>query len=171
MVSISNQARSINQQAQAGLGQYLGGGTNAALQFQSQMGLGDPNIPAFDVTQLPGYQQSMNQGIAAVNQGAASAGMLNSGERLKSLQQTGQSVFGDYYNNYMNRLQAMQSQGLSAQNSLTNTQTNNLGTVASYRAAKAAAAGGGGGGGGMAGLGDILGAGASMYGTYSGGAA
>jgi len=163
MAGIQRQAKAINAEAAAGLSPYLTGGNQAALQFQAQMGLGDPSVQAFDVTQLPGYQQSLNQGMSAVNQGAASSGMLNSGERLKSLQQAGQSVFGDYYNNYMNRLQGLQSQGLSAQNALTGTQVSNLGTMANYRSAMH-----GGGGGGASPVGDIAGAAASMFGTWMG---
>lgn len=95
---------------------YLKSGKTALDQYMSQLGLGDQ--PAYDVTQLPGYQQSLTQGINAINQGAAGSGMLMSGERLKGLQSEGQNVFGNYYSDYMNRLQGMQGQGYNAAQSL-----------------------------------------------------
>lgn len=145
---------------------YTSAGGTAMQQLMAQMGMGDGQTQAFDVTQLPGYQQSQTQGINAVNQGAASAGMLNSGERLKSLQSSGQSVFGDYYNNYMNRLMGIGQQGMGAATSAASNLTNNLNALTQHRMQVAASSGGGGGP-----MGDILSAGASMYGTYSGGQA
>lgn len=140
---------------------YMNAGQAGMQQLMAQMGLGDTS-QAFDVTQLPGYQQSQRQGIMAVNQGAAGAGMLNSGERLKSLQASGQSVFGDYYNNYMNRLQGLTGQGLNAASSASNTLTNNLNAMTAHRSQQMGAP--------MSGspVGDIAGAAASMFGTYMG---
>lgn len=138
---------------------YMEGGNTAMEQMMAQMGLSDQR--AFDVTTLPGYQQSMNQAISAVNQGAASEGMLHSGERLKSLQQAGQSVFGNYYENYMNRLMGLSQQGLGAASSAQNTLTNNLNALTARKSAEE-------GGGGGSPMGDIMGAAASMFGTYMG---
>ena len=86
------------------------GGKAAYQQYLAQMGMGDGNTPLFDVTQIPGYQQSLQQGLSAVNQGAAGAGMLMSGDRLKGLQSEGQKVFGNYYQDYMGRLQGLSQQ-------------------------------------------------------------
>ena len=94
---------------QAQASPYLGAGSAATGQLQSQLGLGGG--PAFDVTTLPGYQAALEQGLGAVNQGAAGAGMLMSGERLKGLQRAGQDVFGQYYNTYMDRLMGLSGQG------------------------------------------------------------
>lgn len=140
---------------------YTQAGQSAMQQLMAQMGMGD-GTQAFDVTQLPGYQQAQKQGMNAVNQGAASAGMLNSGERMKSLQQSGMSVFGDYYNNYMNRLMGITQQGQSAATSAASNLTNNLNALTQHRMQVAAMGGGG------SPMGDILGSAASMYGTYKG---
>ncbi len=107
------------RKAEADYQPYVQGGRSAQEQMMAQLGLGGP-AKAFDVTQLPGYQQSLKQGIGAVNQGGAGAGMLMSGERLKGLQDVGQNVFGDYYNNYMNRISGMSQQGMSAVGNLAN---------------------------------------------------
>lgn len=90
---------------------YIQAGGNALSQFQAQMGMGGD---AYDVTQLPGYQAALKEGLGAVNAGAAGSGMLMSGSRLKGLQSAGQRVFGDYYNNYMNRLSGMMNMGQSS---------------------------------------------------------
>jgi hypothetical protein len=104
---------------------YMSGGQSAQEQMMAQMGLGGP-AKAFDVSQLPGYQNSLQQGLNAVNQGGAGAGMLMSGERLKGLQGVGQNVFGDYYNNYLNRLTGMTNQGMSAAGNLANIRTGGM---------------------------------------------
>jgi hypothetical protein len=151
-----------NVQAQETFDPYLSSGSASMQQLMGQMGMGDPNTPLVDVTTTPGYQQSMQQALGAVNQGAAGSGMLMSGERLKSLATAGQSVFGDYYQNYMNRLQGMAGQGFNAANSMENTRTNNLNLVLQKQALAK------GGGGGASPVGDMMGAAASMFGTYMG---
>jgi len=90
---------------------YRSMGKQATGQLMAQMGMGGE---AFDVTQLPGYQQALEQGLGAVNQAGAGAGMLMSGSRLEGLQQAGQDVFGQYYGDYMNRLMNMSGRGQQA---------------------------------------------------------
>lgn len=104
---------------------YLTGGKSAQEQMMAQLGLGGP-AKAFDVTQLPGYQNALKQGLAGVNQGGAGAGMLMSGDRMQGLQSTGQNIFGDYYNNYLNRLTGMSNQGFSAAGNLANIRTGGM---------------------------------------------
>lgn len=104
---------------------YLTGGKSAQEQMMAQLGLGGP-ATAFDVTQLPGYQNALKQGLAGVNQGGAGAGMLMSGDRMQGLQSTGQNIFGDYYNNYLNRLTGMSNQGFSAAGNLANIRTGGM---------------------------------------------
>lgn len=102
-------------QNRADMAPYTNAGKDANAQLMAQLGLDKQgNTPLFDVTQLPGYQQALKQGMAGVNQGAASAGMLMSGERLKGLQSTGQNIFGSYYSDYMNRLDTITNRGANA---------------------------------------------------------
>lgn len=91
---------------------WMSSGTTAQGQLMSQLGMGDQ--PAFDVTQLPGYQQSLEQSLRGVNEDAAGAGMLMSGSRLKGLGKASQDVFGQYYQDYMNRITGIGQQGLGA---------------------------------------------------------
>lgn len=104
---------------------YMAGGRSAQEQMMAQLGLGGP-AQAFDVTQLPGYQNALKQGLNAVNQGGAGAGMLMSGERLKGLQSEGQNIFGSYYNNYLDRLTGMSNQGMNAVGNLANIRTGGM---------------------------------------------
>lgn len=91
---------------------YMNAGNAANRQLLAQLGL-DPTgtTRAYDVTQLPGYQQALKQGLAGTNQGLASMGLVGSGEQMRQLQSVGQNVFGDYYSNYMNQLQQITSRG------------------------------------------------------------
>lgn len=114
-------------------------GTTARNQLMAQLGLGG-DAKAYDVTNMPGYSQALTEGINAVNQGGAGAGMLMSGERLKGLQSVGHSVFGNYYQNYLNRLSGLSDQGLSATNALAGHQGAITQGVASSYADKGAAA-------------------------------
>lgn len=101
---------------QAGMSPYLGAGQQATNQMMAQLGLGPGD--AFDVSQLPGYQQALQAGLGAVNVGGAGAGMLMSGERLKGLQRAGQDVQGQYYQDYMNRLGNLGQQGFQGATTL-----------------------------------------------------
>ena len=53
----------------------------------------------------PGYQFAQQQGQAAVNAGAAANGTLNSGNQALALQQQGQGLASQNYNNYVSQLQ------------------------------------------------------------------
>jgi hypothetical protein len=53
----------------------------------------------------PGYQFQQQQGAAAVNAGAAANGTLGSGNQALALQQQGQGLASQNYNNYVSQLQ------------------------------------------------------------------
>lgn len=136
--ALALQAMQYNENKQ-NMTPYIQGGKTAMDQYMNQLGIGSG--PAMDITQTPGYADMMKQGLAAVNQGGAGAGMLMSGERLKGLQSTGQSIFGNYYNSYMDRLAGLQTQGMNASNSLAGNQgamigqmTDTRGRLGDYRA-------------------------------------
>lgn len=74
----------------------------------------------FDPSQLQnsrGYQFGLNQGIDAVNAGAAKSGNLNSGNRLLALQQFGQDYastkYGEEYNRQFGANQDAYNRGVS----------------------------------------------------------
>lgn len=108
---------------------WLEGGQQAQKAYLSQLGIGGP--PTFDVSQLPGYQNAMQQGISAVNQGFAGSGLLG-GNRLRALQQTGQNVFGSYYQDYMNRLSGASQQGFGAASNLGNLRAGQAAQMSNY---------------------------------------
>lgn len=74
--------------------------------FQSDEPLGEPGTAYM---QTPAYQAAIDQGVAAVDQGAATGGALYSGRRGEALKDVGQGVQQSYYTNYMNILQNMAS--------------------------------------------------------------
>lgn len=96
--------------------------------------------PGTAYMQTPAYKAAMEEGIGAVNQGAAGAGALYSGSRGLALRDVGQSVQQSFYNNYMNILQSMANPttatnlsnigigvagSINDQNALATTQANN----------------------------------------------
>lgn len=60
---------------------------------------------------LPGYQQSLQEGIKTTNRGMASTGQLSSGQEQAALMNLGQNTFGSYYNAQLANL--MQLSGAS----------------------------------------------------------
>lgn len=72
-------------------------------QYQKQ--LSDMMTPGSNFqAQDPSYNFRMQQGTNAVNAGAASSGMLNSGNRLSALQTQGQNQASQEYQNQFSRL-------------------------------------------------------------------
>lgn len=134
---------------------YTEAGTSALGQYQAQLGLGGE--PAFDVTTLPGYQGMLGSRLDAVNQAAAGGGMTFSGQRLQDAAAAGSDVFGGYYSDYMNRLQGLQGQGMSAVGNLANIRMGGAGQMAQMGMQQAGQQG--------AMMGDLLGVGASILGS------
>lgn len=62
----------------------------------------------------PGYQFAFNQGVKAVDAGAATQGLLGSGARLKALTEFGQGMANQEYWNYLNQLGNLMSAGQNA---------------------------------------------------------
>ena len=91
------------------LSPYTGAGATALDQTLSQLGLS--SAPAYDITQMPGYQGLVDERLRAVNEGAAGSGMLFSGARGKALADVGAQTYQDFYQNYLNRLQGLSSAG------------------------------------------------------------
>lgn len=104
---------------------YQQAGQNALMQYIQGIGQNVPGadlpqfqyggeIPAyqstgqfqFDPSQLesnPAYQFRLNQGIEALNRGAAAGGNLNSGNRLAALMELGQGMASQEYENEFQR--------------------------------------------------------------------
>lgn len=80
-----------------------------------------------------GYNFQLQQGGNAIASQAAAAGALNSGGTLKALEQYGQGLGGQYFNNYLGQLG-----GLSASGQQTLGQIGSAGSMGAYAAAPAA---------------------------------
>ncbi len=119
----SNAANQQNQQAQnslqlqqqmhnqtvAGLQPYNDAGRNALSTMQQ---LNGGNYSSF--TQSPDYQFALDQGTKAMDASAAAKGTLFSGGYGRQMQQFGQGLASQQYNQYYNHLQGIASQGESA---------------------------------------------------------
>jgi len=70
--------------------------------------------------QDPGYQFQLQQGLKAVDQGAAARGSVNSGATLKAEQEYGQGLAKQGYNDWWNRNAGLADTGLNTTNALTN---------------------------------------------------
>ena len=100
----SSQAATGASNAQANLQPFVTPGVNALNQSSDLLGLNGPDAAtkAMSTYQTsPGYQFQMDQGLRAVDAGAAGKGILRSGATLKAEQTFGQGLadsdFGNYY--------------------------------------------------------------------------
>jgi hypothetical protein len=69
---------------------------------------------ANDITNQPGYQAELTQGIDAIQKAASSRGYVGSGRILKELNSWGQNTLSTYYGNTLNRLAALAGSGQQA---------------------------------------------------------
>lgn len=86
---------------------YRGAGVPALGAMQNAAGLNGPDgyaqaLAAFQAS--PGYQFQFDEGMRAVNAGAAASGMSQSGAALKALQARGQQLANQDFGTYYNRL-------------------------------------------------------------------
>jgi len=66
------------------------------------------------VSNLPGFQFAQAQGINQIQNAASAKGMLNSGNLLQGLDQFGQGLSQQYYQNYMGNLGTLAGMGANA---------------------------------------------------------
>ena len=69
-------------------------------------------------TNSPDYKFNMQEGLRAVEGGAAARGGLYSGATMRALQERGAGIASQQYGNYTNRLAALAGVGQSATNSM-----------------------------------------------------
>jgi hypothetical protein len=107
--TLSQQRNDLMPYRQAGL---------APLQAQQDL-LGLNGQPAADAAMAnfqssPGYQFQLDQGLRAVDAGAAASGMLRSGATLKAEQTFGQGLANTDFGQYFSRLNALSTLGANA---------------------------------------------------------
>jgi hypothetical protein len=104
-------------QARADLAPWTATGGTANTATTDILGLNGPDAAtaARDRFQTsPGYQWSLDQGLRAVDAGAAASGMLRSGATLKAEQTFGTGLADQEFTNYYNRLFDLSKLGESA---------------------------------------------------------
>jgi hypothetical protein len=107
----SSDARAAQQeardQARMDLAPWVGTGGTANTASADILGLNGPDAATAARNRFqtsPGYQFSLDQGLRAVDAGAASSGMLRSGATLKAEQTFGTGLADQEFTNYYNRL-------------------------------------------------------------------
>lgn len=121
------------QQTRTDLMPYMEAGTNALGPQQDLLGLNgqeaaDKAMGNFQSS--PGYQYQLEQGIRAIDNSASANGMLNSGSRMKALQDRGNSLAAQDFGTYYNRLAGLTGLGQNAAAGVgnTGTQVSQMGT-------------------------------------------
>lgn len=121
------------QQTRSDLMPYMEAGTNALGPQQDLLGLNgqeaaDKAMGNFQAS--PGYQYQLEQGIRAIDNSASANGMLNSGSRMKALQDRGNSLAAIDFGTYYNRLAGLTGLGQNAAAGVgnTGTQVSQMGT-------------------------------------------
>lgn len=122
-------------QYQTGLNTFMGNPSNAPSAALAPL-MNLINNPQ-SITNVPGYQFGMTQGLEAVNRGAGASGLLNSGNRLAALQNFGQNYAGSWLDRIFGEDTTAAQLGLSAQGQ----GFNQLAQLAGVNAGSPAAAG------------------------------
>jgi hypothetical protein len=120
------------------------------------------------LSNLPGYQFQMNQGVQALDRSAASKGLLTSGATGKALQQYGQGLGSSYAQQYIGGLSNLANQGENAA-AMTGQFAQNAGNGIAANQIYAGNASAAGQMGQWNALGNLAGQGIGLYGMYSGG--
>jgi hypothetical protein len=110
-------AQKIAEQQRADLAPFRATGGLANTASANLLGLNgqDAQTSAFGNFRTdPGYQWQMDQGLRAVDAGAAAKGMLRSGATLKAEQTFGTGLADQSFNQYYNRLFSMAQLGENA---------------------------------------------------------
>lgn len=121
----------VQDQAKTYLAPYNTAGQTSLTQQQNLLGLNGQdaaNAAMQTYQQSPGYQFTLQQGLRAVDAGAAASGLLRSGAALKAEQTFGQGLanqdFQQYYNNLMGISTLGENAGVSATNAMANVANN-----------------------------------------------
>ncbi len=109
---------------------YVSAGNSALTRLMGGLGLngaGGSADFANAYRSLPGYQAGLDTGTNAALRGANASGMSNSGRALKALQRFGSDYEDQKSGDYLNRLTALQGQGLGATQAQTGLQAQGYG--------------------------------------------
>lgn len=115
--SAQGQQNALMQQQRADLAPWRTTGTTANTTAADLLGINgqaaaDTAMAGYQTS--PGYQFQLEQGLRAVDAGAAAKGMLRSGATLKAEQTFGQGLADSDFTAYYNRLMGLSQQGVGA---------------------------------------------------------
>ena len=111
--SIAEQQREYNQ-TRADQMPWLTAGQGALGQTQNLLGLNGQAAATAAMGQFqasPGYQYQVQQGLSAVDNGAASQGLLHSGNTIRAEQTLGTNLANQDFSNYYSRLAGIAQTG------------------------------------------------------------
>lgn len=112
--------------SQAGLG-----GLQSYLAMLGQSGNEAQQAAIAGLEQTPGYQAQLGAGQRAILQNASATGGLRGGNVQQGLAEFGSGLFGQYYNQQLDRLGQLQNQGLQTQSGLANLRAGNAANISS----------------------------------------
>ena len=95
---------------------------DAAQQYADANSTGGSEYQGFQAT--PGYEFQRDQGLAAIDNSAASRGNVFSGATMKAAQTFGQGLANQEYNNFLNRITGVASGGQAAAGNAANAGAN-----------------------------------------------
>jgi hypothetical protein len=134
-------ALTMYNQNQANLNPYIQAGTSASGTVQALLGLGGDQAGASKAFQnylgSTGYQNTLNTGTQAVQQGAAAQGGLYSGAAGKALTAYGQQLGQQTFQTYLGDVNNVAAQGLSGASALAGAGQNYVNTINSTNNQKA----------------------------------
>jgi hypothetical protein len=113
----AGQANQLLQQQRTDLAPYRDAGGISLKDQQDLLGLNGPDAASEAMARFqtsPGYQFQMEQGLRAVDAGAAAKGMLRSGATLKDEETFGEGLANTDFTNYYNRLMGLTTLGENA---------------------------------------------------------
>ena len=126
---ISGGANTANGISQAAINEsrgvykpYMDTGTRALGDYASFTGQNGPDAAAAAMANFqasPGYGYQVEQGLKAVDAGAASRGMLRSGATLKAEQTLGSNLANQDFSAYLSRLSGMAGLGMDSSRAYT----------------------------------------------------
>jgi len=145
---------------------YIGEARTAREQYMIEMGLA-PGEAGTAYMETPGYRSLLEERQKGVRGEMAGGGMLYSGRRAQAAADVGGATQSQFYTNYMNMLQDLGSPGVATNlASLGVGQAATIGgqNIAAQQAASEARMAGAGAQ--QAFIGDVMGGGAQIYGSY-----
>ncbi len=133
--SAIGQTNTGTNQALSFLSPYVQGGTSSMSILNDALGINGPDAQAAyyrNYQNDPGFLATQQAGVNALDQSAASGGMLRSGGQMKSLYSYGQRNMQSQFQDRLARLFQVGGQGLSAAGSSANIAENGSNTIADY---------------------------------------